>query len=204
MAQLSDFYIYLRPYAPATPIPALDLAIREAAIEFCRESRTLRYAAEPIVTTPGQSDYDIDVDAEGDVFEVVRAIKVGGSDRGEKLQPMRETEVDPEKAGRVRGYWIPDRNMIAFWPIPDRAETVRLTCAVCPKAGTTTLDDRLLRDWKNGVIAGAVIRLGMAGQISEAAAQTPWQQIYESEVTRAAELAQQSFTRAPLRSALWV
>jgi hypothetical protein len=195
MATLAQFYPAIKPYAPTFPNPALDAVLLDAAIEFCRDSRVLRYAAEPFMTSPRVGAYEMDIDAgDVDIFEALSA-----SADGKALEPQRLRGKLPA-FGTPEGFWMADRNTISLWPVPDRALEVRALCAVCPRAQAMTVDDALLRDWRNGIVAGALFRLALTPDGGSLAGAN-WAEIYSAEVRRAAALASQSFVRAPLRVA---
>lgn len=192
MAALSDLYPYILPHVPSTPEPAIDRAIVDAATEFCRQSLTWQQRTDPIQLIPGVREYDVDVIG-CEPVRVLAAVIVG--DRALDRRPV--AAADLTETGAPVGFVQPVPRLIELTEAPVRADSLVLRVAVEPSMGAVTLDDALVRYWREPIAAGALMRLLLQqGDVNRASVAAP---AFQGGVERARAQAQIGASRGRLR-----
>ena len=77
MATWSDLHPDVLMYVPGCPDPVLDQEIRNAAIEFFRRTRVWTEWLEPIYTSAGVREYDLDLPSGSEVVRIEQATRNG-------------------------------------------------------------------------------------------------------------------------------
>ncbi|AVR89020.1 hypothetical protein [Thauera aromatica] len=192
MAALSALYPYIIPHVPNMPEMAIDRALVDAAIEFCRQSLAWQQRTDPIQLIPGVREYDVDVIG-CEPVRVLAAVIVG--DRALDRRPM--ASLDLPEAGEPTGFVQPVPRLIELAETPVRADSLVLRVAVEPSMSATVLDDQLVRYWREPIAAGALMRLLLQqGDMSRASVAA---QAFQGGVERAYAQAQVGAGRGRLR-----
>lgn len=193
MATLSALHPYVVPHFPNVPEPAIDRAILDGAIQFCRDSLAWQESTDPIYVIAGVAEYDVEPVSNAEPIRVLAAVKAF-----EHLDRALLAGSDLTKIGEVMGFVQPVSRIVRLVSAPEEGASIVLRVAIEPKATATTLDDGLVRYWKEPIAAAARQRLALTyGDISQA--QIAEQQ-YQFGLSRASAQAQVGVHRGRLRT----
>ena len=67
----NTFFPYLIPLIPHVPDPVAEQAVRDACIEFCKESLIWREQMDPLSSIKGEPVYELDVPTEANLAHVI-------------------------------------------------------------------------------------------------------------------------------------
>ena len=160
---LREFRFQVSPDVPGCPGAMIDRAVRQAAIEFCRFTRTWREALDPFRARDGVAEYELDLPACALIESVVFAQHNGV----EILPTTEQTLVDTgdtwrtQEATQVTNYYLKDRNLLRVYPIPDTttAKALDVVVALKPAQDATELPEILFNDHLEALGHGALQRL---------------------------------------------
>ena len=182
---ITDWAPEILPWVTGVPIPAMELAVRNAAITFCE--RTLLWTAtlDRVTVEEDTADYTLTV-PEALYAEIVKTESVKYKQDGEdddqfiNLLPMSETQMDMDTfvsgswkfwtAPTPTNHWMDIENkQLHLFRIPEdeSSEGLLIQLSLKPNATTTTLPDFLYRDWRQAIGYGAL------GDLFQRKA-TPW------------------------------
>ena len=177
--QLSEFYPYLAPSFPGAPTPALNMAIIQAAQEFCEETNIWLQLLDPIDIVSLQYEYSLSVpsgmEAYADLIGVESVkYKQDGEDEDQfvSLKPLSEIQVDREaRDGAVSAGWKYEEEpapgyyyidpatpgILSLYPTPDTAsaEGLLVRAILTPLDTATVLPDFLKQKWQRAIVYGA-------------------------------------------------
>lgn len=193
MATLSELHPYVVPHFPNAPEPAIDRAILDGAIQFCRDSLVWQESTDPIQAIAGVAEYDVEPVSNAEPIRVLAAAKAHAH-----LDRALLACSDIAQAGEVTGFVQPTPRIVRLVSVPEEGASIVLRVALEPKATATTLDDSLVRYWKEPIAAAAKQRLALTyGDINQA--QVAEQQ-YQFGLARARAQAQVGAHRGRLRT----
>jgi hypothetical protein len=193
MAALSALYPYVVPHFPNVPELAVDRAILDGAIQFCRDSLVWQENTDPIYVIAGVAEYDVEPVSNAEPIRVLAAVKAD-----EHLDRALLAGSDIAKIGEVTGFVQPIPRIVRLVSTPEEGASIVLRVALEPKDTATTLDDGLVRYWKEPIAAAARQRLALTyGDINQA--QIAEQQ-YQFGLGRARAQAQVGVHRGRLRT----
>lgn len=193
MATLSALHPYVVPHFPNVPELAVDRAILDGAIQFCRDSLVWQESTDPILVIAGVAEYDVEPVSNAEPIRVLAAVKAHAH-----LDRALLAGSDITQVGEVTGFVQPVPRIVRLVSVPEEGASIVLRVALEPKATATTLDDSLVRYWKEPIAAAAKQRLALTyGDISQA--QIAEQQ-YQFGLSRASAQAQVGVHRGRLRT----
>lgn len=164
MAALSALHPYIVPQFPTIPEPAVDLAIVDAAIQFCRDSLVWQETTDPVQVIPGIAEYDVEPVSSA---EPIRVLAVALSHR--VLDRAVLAGADITQAGDPVAFVQPVPRLVRLVDVPDAPAELIMRLALEPKQGASTLDDGLIRYWRDPIAAAARQRLALTyGDINQA------------------------------------
>lgn len=180
MRPLSDFHPKILPYIQGCPEPALNLALVDAAVDFCERTRAIHQKSDLAITSPGQRTVDID----SPPFQRIVNIRALWLDE-RKLNPL-PAEYAPgptEATGTPSWYWgnrVDSIFSVELYPTPDARYNLVADVAYCPTRDAVQLEDDLFDLWIDAIRAGTLARLfSIPGQIfSDLNVATGWGQGY--------------------------
>lgn len=146
---------------PDVPYPSAELAIRDSAVEFCRNSLFLRAAVDAVDVVVGEVEYDLSSEASSS--RVVRLFDAWLD--GARLTPLSvydlgRTDADwTSKTGQPFGYTMTNESTIRLYPIPEATGTLTAYGALAPDRRATSLDDALVDRWMDALVFGALARV---------------------------------------------
>jgi hypothetical protein len=189
---LTNWEPYILPHIPAVPGPALEMAVRDAAIDFCRDTLIWKEWLDRISIAPLDKDYALALPVAfslyGDIEQVYQVFfKETGADDDQfaLLNPTTEDEMESyfgggwmfSQAEQPSRYYISasDPTTLFLHPTPTVAATLGLLVRVyCAPLQTAQVLPDFLAGYVNAIKAGALSRLfGVRGM--------PWYDKQEEE-----------------------
>jgi hypothetical protein len=176
MKSLDLFFPYVLPHVHGASDPAVIQALRQACIDFCKETDLVQRVAGVDVTAAAQS-YAVPIPADM-VFN--RLLAVAWQGRWLSAVTPSDVESDVVLMGVAIGAVTPETGSpiayfqktptdpgFSIYPIPDTTLALGFTTKVSfyPTQTTTTVDDVLFDEYADTIGAGAALRLmGTPGQ----------------------------------------
>lgn len=164
MAALYALYPYVVTHFPSVPEPAIDRAILDGAIQFCRDSLVWQEHTDPISVIVGVAEYDVEPVSNAEPVRVMAAVKAH-----EHLDRALLAGSDSAQIGELTGFIQPIPRIVRLISVPEEGASIVLRVALEPKDTATTLDDSLVRYWKEPIAAAARQRLALTyGDVNQA------------------------------------
>lgn len=160
MKPLTDFLARLLPMAPGCPEPLARQALVDAARAFCERTLTVRVHTEPQRLRAGTAQYDIDLPAETELVQVLRAW-TGQRELARQALAHQDRPDDLATRGGPSYLVVRESDAVTLQPVPDGADTLTLLVATRPTRDAKTLDDALHGRWMDAVVHGALARLAV-------------------------------------------
>ena len=162
MKSLNAFFPWLEPWVLYCPTPAMLQALRDSAIDFCRDTRVLQVTTAPSPTVANQATYDIDLDTGTAVSSLISArygakfLNILGNDTADFYEFG-----NPSVSGEPRAASADATGVVRLYPPPDATATQALTFRVAlrPTRSASSLSDVLFEEWVEAIAAGAAVRL---------------------------------------------
>ncbi len=169
MTDYEAFFPRVLPDVPGCPEIVATQAIRDSAIQFCKESLILQADHDPVTVVAKLADYDLESPlSQTRVYKIMSAWF-----KGQKLIPVAPDEVsDPavynaQIGGHTTAYAPPryliQKNDVSFslLPIPDQtlARSITMRVALVPTRSSSAIEDFLYEDWVEPIASGAIARL---------------------------------------------
>lgn len=169
MAAFADFDRFIRPFIMNAPVPAIQDALLDAAIEFCEKSRLITQILEDKFSIAA-NQAEIEIDSPDGELAIAQPVNVWTATG--KLQPKSKIELDdlypsgwPTKTtGSLDSllYWLslsrPTLRLVPYLTVSASA-ALTIEVALKPTRAAATLPDVLLQDWAEDIAAGALARL---------------------------------------------
>jgi hypothetical protein len=161
----SDLLPEVLPHLAADPSnPMTEAALRNAVIEFCKDSWIWRHYPDAIDVTAGESTYELEPPAGADVSAVLLA-----KFDGETITPQSTDQIDvlyPQwrtQAGTVKHFVQVDTETIILVPLPDVTLTsgLELVLALHPRRSAISFPRWITSQYMEQIAAGAIGRLMM-------------------------------------------
>ena len=151
------------PYVPDCAEFVAVNAIRNACIEFCRESLYLQLEHDPITTIANVGTYDLEAP---DGYVITRAID--GWAGNMPLTPKSEDDLKRiypldwrQQAGRPQymTQFVPDEVVIVPYPMQKQVNGLKLIVAIAPTRDSVEIDNKIYERWAEAIGFGARARL---------------------------------------------
>lgn len=194
MAEFSTLYPYILPQHPNVPEPAIDRAILDGAIQFCRDSLVWQETTNPLAVTYGQTNYPV---TPVSAAEPIRILAAALSHR--ILDRALLAGADVTQLGDPTAYTQPTPRTAKLIDKPQATGELVFRIALEPKDDATTIPDELVRYWREPLAAAARFRLCLTYG-DTAGAQTA-DALYQQGVARATAQATVGVHRGRLRTA---
>jgi hypothetical protein len=152
----AEFYPHVLPHVIGCPNPVVNQALRDAAREFCLDTKAWQ-ETEDFEADGAINRYYFDVTGQTELVQVVRA-SVAGKDldiygRG-KLPADWETEPPCERSL----YHLNEEEYLLF-PLPSAGQAISVTLAVRPSIAGTGVGDVVFKKHAEAIASGAKYRL---------------------------------------------
>lgn len=161
MKPLADFLPEVMPSVAGCPVPLIINAVRNAAIEFLKDTG-LSEQAVSIPLTAGLASYVIPVAAGTVAQSFVRGV-VDGAYSVTATNPvsLHDNNADwRNEAGNVPNRAFIEGGLLTVTPIPSaEGATLSAVFTTAPARAAIEVDDFLLEDWIEGIASGALSRL---------------------------------------------
>lgn len=188
---------------PGCLTSSIDLAILQAAREFCRRSGVWRAWLADIALQAAVSEYTPTPPADGEIVDYLFA-----NIDGEDTDIFPEHEMDEfivgwrTKTGSAVEAVIGRQASVLVYPIPTASgEALSLRASIMPTRNATTLPDNLSR-WDEGLASGALARLkAMPGKgWTDREAVATHKDLFEVAINNASISMAKGFSKTPLRT----
>lgn len=150
---VDDWFPLVLPRLPGCPDPILRIAIREAAVEFCRRTKLLRGIL-AVTTQAGISDYPLEAPSDAIVDAIEDVLRDDATLIASSEEDFRDSLYE-RASGTPQAYYMSGTRELVLGPIPDAVETLSVRCVLKPDSRAEDLHDALWEDWRNAIAAGA-------------------------------------------------
>lgn len=159
MAQVkwSAFYPYVAPDVYECPEITMEIAVRDAVIEFCRRTYVWQDQLDQIKTVSGVNTYDLEL-PNGTICENILDVIMDDV----RLAPVkfRDLPVNRDTAtGKSVVYSLLFGDQIRLYPTPSDSGVMNLTAALTPSNSATGIDSTIFERYKEVIAHGAKHRL---------------------------------------------
>lgn len=155
MVPWSEFYADVLPFVAGCPEPAMDRAVRDAAIEFCQRSLAWGVWLDPVTLTTARS-YDLDMPNNSDLVRVER-VTVNG--HPVELASCRLASADPASHAGDGVTVNPDRISITLGHAGVVGDVLQVFALLRPSRKATGIEDALFAAHRRTISEGAVAHL---------------------------------------------
>lgn len=153
----SAFFPYVAPDVYECPEITMEIAVRDAAAEFCRRTFAWQEPLDQVVTIKNISEYDLETPTGTIVEHVLEAICDGRELTAVKLRDLptnRDTFV-----GKPTAYSTLFDDQVKLYPVPDAKGTLKLLAALTPSSTATGINSTVFERYKEVIAHGAKHRL---------------------------------------------
>jgi hypothetical protein len=153
-----NFYDFVAGDLPGCPFAAVDVALRQAAIDFCSQSLAWKYSHPDIAVTSGTASYNSVPPAQAVVHAVTYAEFEGSEidchtgESGIQIYNWRNQAGTPE-------YVLGGVTALTLVPTPDVVGTLKLEVALKPSPAAIGIDDDVFDEYRDAIVHGALARL---------------------------------------------
>jgi hypothetical protein len=198
----SEFYDFTLPDLPGCPVAAIDIALRQSAIEFCEQSLAWKAEHDPVAVVSGTAEYAFVPPSES----VVHAITYAAFDDTE-LQITGETGILIQSWRTGTGtpkYILGGATALTLVPEPDIDGTLTMTVALKPSPDAFGIDDSIFNEFRQVIIHGALSKLMLSPKkpYSDPQFATYHAQQFTIKTGAAGTRSDRNNTRMPLRTAI--
>lgn len=155
----NSFFPYVSPDVLECPDITVEIAIRDAATEFCQRTHVWKELSDLVTTQVGESLYDLEPPS-GAVVEKILGLQADG-------EPLEFTRVDhlprqwtTSTGTPIRAVYETD-DQIRLYPTPDEAGDYRAVFVLTPSANSSGLPGRIFERYRETIAHGAKHRLMM-------------------------------------------
>jgi len=203
MKTWDSFYDFVAPDLPGCPFAAIDVALRQAAIDFCSQSLAWKYTHPDIAVTAGTASYNF-VPPDQAVVHAVTYAEFEGSEidchtaeSGIQIYNWRNQTGTPE-------YVLGGATALQLVPNPAANGTLKLEVALKPSPTATGIDDDIFNEYRDAMAHGAFGRLMASPKkpYTQLQLATYHQQLFTQLTGQAGYRVARSYTRAPLRTTI--
>lgn len=164
MQSLDAFLTRLMPQVPTCPRPLARQALVDSAVDFCDETGVIKYITFPQLTEVGVDTYYPDTPKYTEVQRYMRAwldkkpLGIGPMALHDNVRSYVEQPTEPNGSPQIITSREP--GSISLIPAPDTAgQQLVLQVLIRPTHNAKQLDDALFFQWRDAVIAGAIVRI---------------------------------------------
>jgi hypothetical protein len=199
----SDFFDLVIPDVPGCPFAAVEVALRQSAIDFCSQSLAWKYQHPDIAVTPPTASYNFVPPDQAVVHAVTYAafndneIDCHTGETGIQIYDWRNQTGTPE-------YVLGGATALQLVPTPDVAGTLNLEVALKPSPTATGIDDSMFNEYREAIVHGALGRLMASPKKPYTALQlaTYHQSLFTQMAGQAGMRVARNCTRAPLQTSI--
>ena len=198
---LETFFTDVAIHVPACPEPVMAHAVRNAAIEFCKDSLVWRETLDAETLSASDFPYDLPT-TQGGVTTAILDLRIDGR----SIAPISEVDLNKAAAdwrtatGTPTRYFMPSPDTLSVYTLPDSSISFMLSVAYMPTRTTTVVPSFLHTRYAPGIAAGALAQLFALPEKpwTNPAAAAMWSNVFGAKKAEAKASAQRSFTAAHL------
>ena len=204
MATWSSLYQYVLPDAPGCPELVIDQNLRQAAIDFLRDSGSYIVTVPAFAYTANVSAYAHAPAADIQLSGVVEALVAGQTTAMRMGTPsvayLATTALYPRVF--IAG---DDNSTFTLWPTPTTPGTLAYRYSAYPTQSATTVPDIVVAQWADAIARGAKARiLALPGKsYTNTKLSVLYEQQFRAAINRAKILRQRSALTAGTRVRFW-
>jgi hypothetical protein len=167
-ALITEFKKLVAPDVLPCPDPMVNREVLSIMLEFCKKTNILQRDFELEVDSD-EIDTDLQDSIDFDISEwsndlrpvAVLEIQIDGTSFLPVSRNIRNTHTDFDGSNdaRVRYFWIPNDHTIRVFDLNANLSRIWLNISVKPLRNATEVDDTLLEDWSEAIVAGAKWKL---------------------------------------------
>ena len=203
MKTWSAFYDFALPDLPGCPVAALDIAIRQAAIEFCEKSLAYKTSHNPISVISGTAEYAFQPPDQTVVHVITYAkfddteLQCRVGEYGISNQDWRSEEGTPK-------YIFGGMTALTLIPAPNVDGTLTMIVALKPSPTADGIDDNIFNEYREAIVHGALARLMLSPKkpYSDPGLATYHNLQFTILTGQAGTRSDRSYTRAPLQTTI--
>ena len=203
MKTWDNFYDFVAGDLPGCPFVAIDVALRQAAIDFCSQSLAWKYVHPDIAVTAGAPSYNFVPPDQAVVHAVTYAEFEGNEidchtgESGIQIYDWRNQSGTPQ-------YVLGGATSLSLVPTPDVAGTLKLEVALKPSPAAIGIDDDIFNEYRDAMVHGAFGRLMASPKkpYTQLQLATYHQQQFTVLTGQAGMRQARNYTRAPLRTTI--
>ena len=203
MTPWSAFYDLMSPDVPGCPQAAQTVALREAAIDFCKQSLAWKYEHPDIAVVVATAQYPF-VPPTGAVVHTVTYAEFNGDEIDVKTSADDIRIWDWRNQTGTPHYVLGGATALTFVPTPDVAGTLTLTVILKPSPTATSIDDDIFNEYRQAIVHGALARLMYSPKkpYTDLSLAVYHQQQFTIKAGAAGTRAARDSTRAPLQTSI--
>jgi hypothetical protein len=153
-----NLYDLVLPHLPGCPFPAVEVALRQAAISFCEQSLAWRHDHPEVTVVAGKAAYDFAPPPEAVVHAIMHARFNGRQIEAQAGDPGAHVTGWPDQAGTPR-YVVGGAMTFTLVPVPDRQGTLALAVSLKPSPVATGIAREIFDEYRDAIAHGALARL---------------------------------------------
>lgn len=199
----SSFYDLVLSDLPGAPTAAVDVALRQSAIQFCQQSLSWHYNHPAVAVTSGTAQYAFVPPAEA-VVHAIHYAAFDGSEIATRVDESSVTIYDWRNESGTPKYVFGGATSLTLVPTPDAGGTLSLEVILKPSVDATGVDDAIFDEFREAIVHGALARLMLSPKkpYTDTALAAYHQQQFTIKTAAAGTRAARNFTRAPIRTSI--
>jgi hypothetical protein len=159
MAEFSAFHKDVLPQLPGAPIPVINYALLQSAIQFAEDSLILQYEADVVSVRPNVADYEVPLVDEQTELAMVMRVLLDGRLVNPVASDNRPTHLVPAQTYEVVDGEGEDPQLIRLLATPTQSGVLAVRVAVKPKQDAPSVPDELWRHHRYAIGCGAMASL---------------------------------------------
>lgn len=198
-----SFYDFIASDLPGCPFAAVDIALKQSAIDFCSQSLAWRYNHPDVAVTNGTAQYVFVPSAEA-VVHAIHYAAWNGEEIATRVDESNVTIYDWRNESRTPKYVFGGATSLTLVPTPDADGTLTLEVILKPSSTATGIDDDIFNEWREAIVHGALARLMLSPKkpYSNPTLAAYHQQQFTIKTAAAGMRTARNYTRAPLRTSI--
>ena len=161
MATLQDFLPLVAVHCTNAPTPAMESAVRSAAIEFCRKTLCHQVTLAPFNTVVDQREYTL---APGTGLQPAKLLACRVNGQRMRLLTPAEFDAMPSvdaTSGTPEAVWLSGTSRLSLYRTPALVAPVEIRMALEPTQAAATIADDVFFEHAESIAYGAAQRLAM-------------------------------------------
>ena len=159
----SDFYSRVLPSVPGCPNPALDLHIRQAAIDFCRRTLCWVRTLDPVEANGMDIRFDLDLPSQTQAVKLM-AVAVNGREYL-LVDTQRGLQLVRQGSGADFSF-TQDKLTLDVHPLRARGDSIEVDMALAPSFNASSIETDVASPHTQEIAQGALATLQMMAGVA--------------------------------------